>query len=342
MIPSISRIAWSASTTSDVARSGEWPLQELAEGAVGGVGLDYLDEIIQAPADLSSGIDNDPVETLVRRWFHRVSFPIRPSPLMPNGCDVLSPALIVALLVICLPGPVLFRVPLVAFRVFNRIISAINIAQPAVDGDLISQSEFRIIDKTFFLRFHHLEHLAVDDADFAESGRGNRRMRGGPAPCRQESVAVEDHIDIVGDGVGPNEDFFHAGELAVSFLQVIPIENDNAVHCATANADAGAEKLHGVLLRGKDTQLFRLAGSIVPCLEDVQVLLARGLEGELDFLVVESEGFHEKFSTIVQFPVNLGEVLFQGYLQVSRGIHCAVFQKSAGYEPDRKRRPLPG
>ena len=157
----------------------------------------------------------------------------------------------------------------------NRIVPPVDTPEPAVDGDLVTRVELLSTYEASLFRLQDLQHLAVDDTNLPQPDSGDRGVGGGAAPCGKEPVTFEDQVDIVRNGVGFDQYPLPLGEPGAVFLEVLHVEDQDAVHGATADADAAPQVFHRLLVHLEDTDLFPLLWGVVTGLQYIEVRLFR-------------------------------------------------------------------
>ena len=75
----------------------------------------------------------------------------------------------------------------------------------AVDGDRIEHVERRAVDSEGLFFLADDEGFAVHGTDFAEGGGGDSGMGSSTSTGGKQSVALDNQLDVVGNGVGAHQ-----------------------------------------------------------------------------------------------------------------------------------------
>ena len=81
-------------------------------------------------------------------------------------------------------------------------MAKINDAEVAIDSDLVTHLQRMTIELAKLIVDIDFEAITTHHAHLTQAHCRDRRVRCGTATSRQQTIAVEDHTDVVGNGVG--------------------------------------------------------------------------------------------------------------------------------------------
>ena len=106
----------------------------------------------------------------------------------------------------------------------------------------------------------------------------------GSATGRQQAVAVENHADVLRDGIRTHQDDVVFRMLLTQCLDLVLVERCQAIHGPTSDAHSVTQLAHLLGRRHKGDLLFLRLEVLVANLQDMEVLGLVGLKGELHLL----------------------------------------------------------
>ena len=159
-------------------------------------------------------------------------------------------------------------------------MALIDDAEVAVDGYLVAHLERVAVQLSKFVVDIDLETVTADHTDFTETYRGNSSMGCGSATGRQQTVAAENHANVLRNGIGAHQNDVTVGILLTQPLDLVLVESRKSIHRSASNAHSVTQLMH-LLGRGHKGNLLLLRLEVlVANLEDVEVLGLVRLEGE--------------------------------------------------------------
>ena len=85
-------------------------------------------------------------------------------------------------------------------------MSQINQSQITINGNLVAHIQRMAVEMAEFVVDVHVEAIAADHTDLTETHCRDCRMRSGTTAGGKQPVAVEDHADVIGYGIGTDQD----------------------------------------------------------------------------------------------------------------------------------------